>query len=178
MSSRANRASVGALIGLLSAGVALGVGELVAALVRPVASPIIAVGNRSILLTPEPVKRWAIRQFGTGDKHALLTGIYLGIAVLAVLVGIVALRRLVYGLVGIAVLGVVGAYSALTAHAHQGSDAVPSVLGALAGMAALSMLVRAVSGTDFAPRPAGALVADRRRFLQGGVAAGGLAVLG
>ncbi len=173
-----SRLGLGALLGLLAGGVAIGVGELVAAMVRPAASPIIAVGNRLILLTPEPLKRWAIRQFGTGDKHALLTGIYAGLAVLAVLVGVLALRRLVYGLIGIALLGAVGSYSALTAHAHRGSDAVPSVLGALAGMAALVLLVRTVTGTAFEPRPAGALVADRRRFLQGGLAAGGLAVFG
>ncbi|MGI8665996.1 MAG: molybdopterin-dependent oxidoreductase [Jatrophihabitans sp.] len=178
MSSRVDRTGLGALVGLLAAGVAIGVGELVAALVRPAASPVIAVGNRLILLTPESLKRWAIRQFGTGDKSALLTGIYLGIAVLAVLVGVLALRRLVYGLVGVAVLGALGCYSALTAHAHHGSDAVPSVLGALAGMAALALLVRAVTGTDFEPRAAGALLADRRRFLQVGLAAGGLAVFG
>ncbi|HST47453.1 MAG TPA: hypothetical protein VLJ82_06375, partial [Jatrophihabitans sp.] len=65
--------TTGALIGLLAGGVAVAAGELAAALVRPAAAPVIAVGNRLILLTPEPVKRWAIRQFGTGDKHVLLT---------------------------------------------------------------------------------------------------------
>ena len=59
--------------------------------VRPAASPIIVVGNRIILLTPESVRRWAIRQFGTDDKPTLLTGIYIGIAVFAVVVGILAL---------------------------------------------------------------------------------------
>jgi DMSO/TMAO reductase YedYZ molybdopterin-dependent catalytic subunit len=192
---RSQRLALGALIGLLSAGVAVGVGELVAALVRPAASPVIAVGNRFILLTLEPVKRWAIRQFGTGDKTSLLTGIYLGIAVFAVFIGILALRRLRYGLLGIGLLGAVGAYSALTAHAHHGSDAVPSVFGALTGMAALTVLVRQTglsergmrneggaerSGSQTAsePPPDGRVVADRRRFLQGGLAAGGVAIVG
>lgn len=176
--TRLPRIGLGALVGLLAAGTAVGAGELIAALVRPAASPIIAVGNRAILLTPEPVKRWAIQEFGTSDKQVLLTGIYLGIAVLAVLIGMLAIRRLAYGLIGVALLGALGGYCALTAHAHRTSDAVPSVLGAVFGMAVLALLVRQAVGTDFEPAPAGALLADRRRFLQGGLAAGGFAVLG
>lgn len=178
VTSRYLRPAVGALLGLLTAGVALGVGELVAAWVRPAASPIIVVGNRLILLTPEGVKRWAIGEFGTDDKHVLLTGIYLGLAVCAVLIGLLALRWLAAGLVGVALLGVLGSYCALTSHAHQGTDVIPSVIGALAGIAVLTVLARNINGTDFEPRPAGAPIADRRRFLQGGLVAGALAVLG
>ncbi|HEY0168241.1 MAG TPA: molybdopterin-dependent oxidoreductase [Jatrophihabitans sp.] len=172
------RLGLDAAVGLLAAGVAIGVGELVAALLRPAASPVIAVGNRFILLTPEPVKRWAIRQFGTADKAVLLGGIYLTLGVLAVLAGWLATRSLRLGLAGVALLGAVGGYCALTANAARASDAVPSVLGALAGMAALAGLVRAVVGTAFEPRAPGALLADRRRFLWGGLAGAGLALLG
>ena len=179
------RTAAGALIGLLSAGVALGVGELAAALVRPASSPIIVVGNRLILLTPERVKRWAIREFGTNDKHVLLTGVYLGLAICAVLIGLLAVRRLWYGLVGVALLGVLGSYCALTSHAHRSSDVVPSVIGAVAAMVVLVALVRAVTGSEPAPGalskgapPARASLADRRRFLQGGLTAAALAVVG
>ena len=51
-------------------------GELVAAFVRPAASPVIAVGNRIIVLTPESVKRPTISSVGTDDKVLLLGGIY------------------------------------------------------------------------------------------------------
>ncbi len=100
--------ALGAILGLVSAGVAVAVGEVIAAFVRPAASPIIAVGNRFILLTPESVRRWAIREFGTDDKHALLTGIYVSIAVLAVVVGVLAMVRIWLGLAGIAAFGAVG----------------------------------------------------------------------
>jgi DMSO/TMAO reductase YedYZ molybdopterin-dependent catalytic subunit len=172
------RLAVPAAVGLLAAGVAVGVGELVAALLRPAASPVIAVGNRFILLTPEPVKRWAIEQFGTADKAVLLGGIYAVLAVLAVLIGLLAMRSLRLGLAGIALLGVLGGYCALTANASRTSDALPSIVGALAAMAALAALVRAAAGTAFEPRPPGALLADRRRFLQGGLIGAGLAVFG
>jgi DMSO/TMAO reductase YedYZ molybdopterin-dependent catalytic subunit len=173
--TKLGRLGVGASIGVLSAAVALGVGEVVAAFVRPEASPVIAVGNRFILLTPESVKRWAIRNFGTNDKSVLLTGIYVVIGALAVVVGVLALRRLVYGLAGIAVFGGVGVYSALTANAHQGSDVVPTVLGTAAALATMVALTRAAGPTD-EPEPA-LLVTDRRGFLTGSAAAAGLAVV-
>ncbi|PZS17522.1 MAG: hypothetical protein DLM57_08290 [Pseudonocardiales bacterium] len=147
---RLARIGVGASIGLLSAAVALGVGEVVAAFVRPAASPVIVVGNRFILLTPEPVKRWAIRSFGTHDKTVLLSGIYVVIAALAVVVGLLALRRRRDGLIGIAVFGGIGVYAALSTNAHRGSDVIPSIFGTLAALAVLVVLVRA-AGTDAAP---------------------------
>ncbi|MDT4971178.1 MAG: hypothetical protein QOG22_1321, partial [Pseudonocardiales bacterium] len=58
MKAKLGRLGVGASIGVLSAAVALGFGEVVAAFLRPAAAPVIAVGNRFIVLTPESVKRW------------------------------------------------------------------------------------------------------------------------
>lgn len=164
----------------------MGIGELVASLVRPEASPVIAIGNRLITLTPEPVKLWAIHRFGTNDKPALLTGIYLAVAILAVVIGIAAVRRLAHGMVGVGVLGAVSCYCALTANGSQGADVVPSVFGALAGMVVLTALVHAVVGkaTDAAGRADAAndrgprLVADRRLFLRGGIGAAAVALVG
>jgi DMSO/TMAO reductase YedYZ molybdopterin-dependent catalytic subunit len=174
------RLGIGALFGLLSAGVAVGIGEIVAVFVRPTASPIIVVGNRLILLTPESVKRWAIRQFGTNDKHVLLTGIYVMIGLLAIVVGLLALKRLLYGLIGLAFFGAVGSYCAFTTHAHHGSDAVPSAIGALAGLAALFVLFRAISA-DRAHLITSAQelsIPDRRAFLQASAVAAGVTVVG
>jgi hypothetical protein len=169
----ARRLGLGAVIGLLSAAVAIGVGELAAAFVRPAASPIIAVGNRFILLTPESVRRWAIREFGTGDKHALLTGIYVVIALLSVVIGVLALRWLAAGVIGVGALGAVGVYSALTAHAHRGSDAVPAVIGALAGVAVLVGLNWLARSERSSPAASG--LATRRAFLQTGALTAGVA---
>jgi DMSO/TMAO reductase YedYZ molybdopterin-dependent catalytic subunit len=174
VTGRLERGGMGALLGLVSAAVALGVGELVAAFVRPQASPVIVVGDRFIALTPEAVKRWAIRNFGTGDKTALLTGIYVMIAVLAVLVGVLALRRLAYGLAGIALLGAIGLYAALSTPAHRGADVVPTILGTLAAGGVLVVLARSAGG---AAAPSGQGGPDRRHFLQGSAAAAGLAAI-
>ncbi|MCW2540578.1 MAG: molybdopterin-binding oxidoreductase [Frankiales bacterium] len=182
MTSAPRRFALGALLGLLSAGVAIGVGEVIAAFVRPAASPIIVVGNRMIVLTPEPVKRWAIHEFGTHDKSVLLTGIYLVIALLAVLVGLLALRRRTFGLVGIALFGAFGGYCAVTANAHRGSDVVPTLLGTVAGLVTLYQLFGSLNpaGAEAAAVTVGrpALLADRRKFLQGTAVATGVTVVG
>lgn len=138
----AARAGTGALLGLLAAGTAVGVGELVAAMVRPAASPVIAVGNRFVLLTPEPLKEFAIRKFGSNDKHVLLLGIYVAIGVLAVLLGLATLRYLWNGVVGLLAFGAVGVWSAATANAAKPSDVIPTVVGTLAGIAVLALLAR------------------------------------
>ena len=188
MKQRLARLGVGALLGLLSAGLAVGIGEATAVFVRPAAAPIIVVGNRIILLTPEPVRRWAIRQFGTSDKPALLMGIYLAIGVFAVVVGILALRRLWFGLVGIAAFGAFAGYCALTSNAHRTSDVLPSLIATVAGLLAMVVLARSVlgereslwasaEGSGSSSSGSSRVVADRRRFLQGGLVSFGVALL-
>ncbi len=171
------RRYVGTLIGLLAAAVAIGVGELVAAFVRPEASPIIVVGNRIITLTPEPVKRTAIDNFGTNDKTALLLTIYVLLAAFGAFVGSLAQRRLAYGLLGVAAFGAFGCYCALTASAARTTDVLPT----LAGTAAAATVMIVLAGSAARRRPAharGTDRTDRRRFLQGSVATAGLAAIG
>jgi DMSO/TMAO reductase YedYZ molybdopterin-dependent catalytic subunit len=169
--SHVTRSGVGAATGLLAAAAAVGVGEIVAAFVRPEASPIIAVGNRMITLTPEPVSRWAIREFGASDKSALLSGIYVVIGLLAIAVGILALRRLWLGLAGLAVFGGVGVYCALTTPAHRTSDVIPTIVATAAGMLVLTLLRATIK------RSATTVSVDRRTLLQASGAVAALAAL-
>jgi DMSO/TMAO reductase YedYZ molybdopterin-dependent catalytic subunit len=165
-----SRAVLGALIGVICAAVAVGVGEAAAAFVRPAAAPVIAVGNRVILLTPGSAKRSAIDTFGTSDKSVLLLTIYVLLAVFGALVGQLALRRLWYGLAGIGVFAAFGAYCALTANASRGTDVIPTLVGAAAAAVVMVVLVRALDRADVTD-------AGRRTFLQGSAAAAGLAVV-
>ena len=64
------RRAAGAAIGVLAAGVALGVAELLAAVFGPGSSPIVAVGGAAIDASPEWLKSFAIRTFGAHDKVA------------------------------------------------------------------------------------------------------------
>jgi DMSO/TMAO reductase YedYZ molybdopterin-dependent catalytic subunit len=169
------RPAVGILIALLAAGAALAAGELTAVLIRPAASPIIAVGNRFIEFTPVAVKEWAISVFGTNDKSALLTGIYLSLVLFAVLVGLLTAVRPALGIAGIAVLGAVGGYCAATAPGHRPTDVIPSIVAGVVGAATLAALLAAM-------RPRGEVTdasgIDRRRLLQVGGLAAGFAVIG
>jgi DMSO/TMAO reductase YedYZ molybdopterin-dependent catalytic subunit len=134
-----------ALAGLLAAAVALGVAELIAAVIGPASSPVIAVGDTVITLIPEPVKAFAIRTFGENDKTALVAGTLVIIAGYAMLVGLVGLRNRGLGVIGIAAFGVLGALAALTRPAAGQFDALPSVLGAVAGIVALLSLLAALT---------------------------------
>jgi DMSO/TMAO reductase YedYZ molybdopterin-dependent catalytic subunit len=99
-----------ALTGLIAVIAALGAGHLVSGLVlAPAASPFLAVGDATIDRTPAPVKDFAIRNFGTNDKLALLVGMAVAVALFGLLIGLFARRSVLPGLVAIAGLGVVGA---------------------------------------------------------------------
>ena len=197
---RRGRRPLAAAAGLLSAGVALGAAELVAGLVGPQSSPVVAVGDTVITLVPEPVKAFAIATFGEHDKTALVVGTLVVVAVYAAVLGVLALRRRAVGVVGIALFGLVGATAAVTGPAGGPLDALPALVGAGAGIVALLALlapltVPAAGTTD--PRPDdGAPLAerlqtalgsgdrkgaglDRRRFfLTSGAAAGAAVVTG
>jgi DMSO/TMAO reductase YedYZ molybdopterin-dependent catalytic subunit len=165
----------GPLIGLIAASAALGVAELVAgSLGRAGASPILAVGAAGIDRTPEWLKDFAIRHFGTDDKLVLLLSLGAGVAVLAIVVGIVARRHLILGCIGLAAFGVVGMLAALTRPTAVPTDALPSVIGTVAGLAVLVALLRAASRTVAAP--ADGPGPDRRGLLLTG--AGSVALAG
>src|SRR5713226_7171484 len=183
----------GATIGLITAGVAIGVAELVAAFVGELASPVVAVGEAAIDLAPPAVKDFAINTFGAHDKLVLLVGIGVLLGLFALVTGMLAVRRHWVGYVGLIVFGGIGLLAAITRPTADSLSALPSVVGVAAGCGALSMLLRSTetSSTEASRRSgaagrrgAGSAVAsgrgttergqlvafDRRRFLVTGVA--------
>ncbi|MEU1869925.1 molybdopterin-dependent oxidoreductase [Streptomyces sp. NPDC019793] len=136
------RLGLGALGGLLAGGAALAVAELAAAAVRPQSGPVVAVGAAAIDRTPTAVKDWAIRTFGADDKLVLQLGILAVLSLSALALGAFAARHRRTGAAGVLVFGVVGAAAALGRPDSTGvTDALPSVLGAMAGAALLYVLV-------------------------------------
>ncbi|RBY92382.1 molybdopterin-binding oxidoreductase [Blastococcus sp. TBT05-19] len=196
------RRVLAALAGLLAAAVALGVAELVAALVGPASSPVVAVGDAAITLTPEPVKAFAIRTFGENDKIALIVGTLIVIAIYALVIGLVGLRSRRLGIAGILLFGLVGVVAAVTRPAGGILYGLPALVGALVGAGALLALLSPLqtpaptSDPSPAPTPApyglagrlrdalgagdrkGAGMDRRRFFLTSGVAVGVAAVAG
>ncbi|MYZ11016.1 molybdopterin-dependent oxidoreductase [Streptomyces sp. SID2999] len=144
------RTALGALSGVLAGFAALAVAELVAAGVRPQASPVVVVGGASIDQTPAAVKDWAIRHFGTNDKLVLQLGILVVLALLALGLGALAVRRRVVGAAGVLLFGVIGAVAAFTRPDFRGfTDALPSLTGAVIG----ALLLYFLSGRLVAPAP-------------------------
>jgi DMSO/TMAO reductase YedYZ molybdopterin-dependent catalytic subunit len=176
------QATIGGLTGLLTAGVALAVAELAAAATGPLGAPVVAVGETAINLTPIPVKEFAITHFGSHDKEALVTGILVMLAAFAALIGVLALRRLAYGLAGLAAFAGLGIAAAANLPDATVLDVVPTVVGVCVAAAVLVLLVRAAGAAVLVepvePGPAEPLepagFAGRRRFL---VAAAGVTVL-
>ena len=132
---------------MVATAVALGVAELVAAISRSFRSPLVDVGNRVIDAAPRWVKEFAITTFGSNDKRALLIGMAILLLVYAAIIGVLGARRRWVGPVGVAAFGVIGVVSAMTGATGSVAGAVPTVVGAIAGGAAIWYL------TGLAARP-------------------------
>ena len=172
--------AVGVAIGLVAGAVAIGVAQLVAGLVNPQASPIVTVGQAAIDATPEWVKSWAIRTFGSNDKLVLLTGIGVALALVSVALGVASVRRVWVGLVGLVGFGAIGAAAALSRPTGRPVDVVPAVVGAVAAGCTLLLLRRSSSAKATSIAPAaedGPRAFDRRRFLFAGAAGVAVAAL-
>jgi DMSO/TMAO reductase YedYZ molybdopterin-dependent catalytic subunit len=162
------------LVGVLATGSALAVGHLVAAAVRPDSSPYLAVGNTAIDLTPEPVKAFAIREFGSSDKTALLTGMAVVLLVLAVVTGLISRRRALPGLLLVGGLGVVGVAAAAARPDLGATGVLPAVAATAVGVGVFACLHRLASTPAAEGDGTRAPAPDRRRFL---VTAGSMAVV-
>jgi DMSO/TMAO reductase YedYZ molybdopterin-dependent catalytic subunit len=153
---RAPRALPGAVAGVLAAAVAIGAAQLVAGLTAPASSPVLAVGQAAIDLTPPPVKDFAISTFGTADKTVLLGGILVVLALYAAVVGIVAVRRLAFGMWGLGLFAFIGLWAALTRPGSTVDYLWPTLAGAAAGAFTLARLAGAagrLTAPPARPRP-------------------------
>ncbi len=163
--------------GLIAGAVAVATGMLLAS-IGGVGSPIDSVGSEFIDRVPRWLKELAIRSFGTNDKLALRVGIVIVLAAIAPLVGLIGARRRMVGPAGIAGFGLIGAAAALHRPGAGWASAVPSLLGAAAGVAVLARLVPGPPRPVPTPGPSLAPLGwDRRRFLTTGSTAAAAAVL-
>ncbi|WP_344305604.1 molybdopterin-dependent oxidoreductase [Nocardioides bigeumensis] len=130
--------------GVLATLVGMAAGHLVAALLNPAASPVLAVGSTVIDLTPTPVKEFAVAQFGTADKPILIGSVLLGTLVLAGIAGVLAQRSFVLGAaLLLALVGLAGA-AALARPTASVVDAAPAIAAAAVGLGALALLTGGV----------------------------------
>lgn len=142
-----------AVLGVVSVGLATSFAELLGAvgqwvgLLHTGASPANALGGWFITITPQWLKNWAISEFGTRDKQALLIGMALTVTVTAVLIGLLARFRIAAA-VAVSCVLVAGALAAVLTRADsRPADAVPTMIGALLGL----MLLRGAGRITLGP---------------------------
>ncbi len=142
------RAGLGAIAGVLAAATALGVGQLVAGLTGANGSPVVAVGQLQIDLTPPWLKNFAINEFGSDDKLVLVSGILVVLAIFAAIIGALATLRLAYGMAGLAVFAVIGLTAAATRPTATFADLLPTLAATAAAVIVLRVLVNRIGPAD------------------------------
>lgn len=140
-------AGLGAIAGILTGGIAVAVSYVVAGFTGADSGSVVAVGELSIDQTPPAVKNFAIDHFGSNDKFVLLIGIGVVLTIFAAIIGILALRKLWYGMAGLAVFTAIGVIAAITRPNAGPSAVLPTVIGAAVGAFVLLHLARAAAPT-------------------------------
>lgn len=165
MSRRIHTRSWAALVGIVSAGAFLAASALVALIVDPTVSPLLAAGGFVIDVVPQPIKEFAITAFGEADKPVLLGSLGLAGVIGAAIAGILQLRRPPGGVLLLALACAAATAAVLTRAGATVLSIIPPVVGAIVAcglLVELSMRLRRWAGdTDSAERGP----ADRRRFL-------------
>lgn len=170
--------ALAALAGVVATGAGLALAELLAAVLDPAASPVLAAGAAVVDAVPPWLKDFAVEWFGTADKAVLLGTIGVVAFVGAALAGWTEHRAPPWGRV---LLVAAGLGAAVAAAARPGATALwaaPSLVGVAVAMLLLRALVRRLPGPPDAGGP-GKGGAARREFLvwTGLTAAGGLVAL-
>ncbi|MDQ4113453.1 MAG: molybdopterin-dependent oxidoreductase, partial [Actinomycetota bacterium] len=156
----------GPAAGIAAGVLGLGVAELIAALAGG-ASPLLALGDRVIDLTPRWLKEAAVATFGTADKPILLACVGLVTLVLLGVAGALAVRRPALGAGMLVLLGAIDIAALLADRAGNGTTGIVALaIGLAVGITALILLTRRVREAVGTPTEAEAPDGfDRRRFL-------------
>ncbi|MGY9083756.1 MAG: molybdopterin-dependent oxidoreductase [Acidimicrobiales bacterium] len=163
--------------GVLAAGVALGVGELLSGISNKIPSLIIRVGDVVIENSPGSVERWAIDTLGTNDKPALIVGITLISLLLGGLTGIAASKKFTAGVTIFVLFGLLGGLAAGSDPQRPAGWAwFSAILAAAAGTATLYLLLKTVRALPNAAASPDQLANSRRGFLGAAIGAAAVSV--
>ncbi len=129
-----------ALAGLLVGVSGLAVSYLVASVMAIRESPVVAVAEMVVRLTPGAAVEGAISAAGSNDKPLLVAGIWLVVLAASAALGLLARRRWWLAAAGFAVLALLAAIAVLSRGGSQVTDVLPVLLGLLAWLVGLSLL--------------------------------------
>ncbi len=174
---------------LLATAAGAGVGHLVAGLVSPEASPVLAVGSTVIDATPTPVKEFAVATFGTADKPILIGSVAIVTLLVAGAIGLVARSRRTLGLSLVGALALASVVAAALRPTSTPADLLPGFVTAIVGVLAMGWLLGLLDGigaADADPTTGAGPVntayadgqSDRRHVLIAAAGLGAVAVTG
>jgi len=140
-----------AATGVIAAGAAVAISEVVAGLFFSAPSLVVGLGDAVIANTPSVISKWAIRTFGTADKLVLVISILAVTTIFGALLGLAARRRNWVPIVGFAAFGVLAAAAGVDVPlASSGLVLFSAVLAVAVGLSSLRAMQRILnrSGPD------------------------------
>src|SRR5687768_5782194 len=143
-------ATYAAIAGVLGAGVALGVGELLSGFSRSIPSLVLAVGDVFVDNTPGDATETAVRTLGTNDKPFLLTTIVIASLVFGAVFGVSGSRQRGSVAISLGGFGLIGGWAAARVPCASSlwswsSAALSATLGALVILGLLKVLDNAAA---------------------------------
>lgn len=163
--------------GVLATIAGLAVSELAAGLLKSRVSPLLAVGEWVIEVTPGSVAEEAISRVGRADKPLLVTGVLLVLLAIGAVLGGQFARRPSVSVGGFAVIAVVGAAAIASRPGTRPLQALAALVAGAVSIYVLRWLSRGTPTHTPAQRETAA-GSTRRRFLtNGGLVLAGSAVL-
>jgi DMSO/TMAO reductase YedYZ molybdopterin-dependent catalytic subunit len=154
------------VVGLVTALAGIAASQLLTAVLRVGATPVQAVAESVIALTPGPVAEALIHVVGRNDKPILVAGVTVVVVLLGVVAGLLAGRRLLLGQLLLAAMGVVALAAEIGRPGFTPASVLPLAVGVLVWVVVLDALATSA-------RTPPTVVESRRRFVRGvgGVAA-------
>ncbi len=166
--------------GIVSALVAVGVAELVAAPIDPGGAPLNALGGTVVDHTPDAVREKVIGLVGTNDKAVLFILMAAVAVIVAGFAGRIERRHLPVGSALFGIFGLLAAFVAVNRPRASLLWALPSVIGVALAIVALRWMIRRIDlfesrmlASGGAPSESAAGI-DRRRVMRG---IGGIGIL-
>jgi DMSO/TMAO reductase YedYZ molybdopterin-dependent catalytic subunit len=167
---------VAAAVGVLAVWAALGAGHLTAGLISSASSPLLAVGDAVVRLSPQALTEFATTTFGTDDKLVLLAVVFVVTTLAGAVAGLLSLTRPTHGTGILAALGGLATAAVWFAPVYAELDLVAPLIAMLAGIGTFRWL----HGLGLrAQQPDAADGTSRRAVLKGAaVGIGALAAAG
>lgn len=130
-----------ALAGVVAGLAGIAVSHAVTMLLTIRATPLLAVAETIVEITPGQVAEELIQLVGQYDKPLLVAGVTIGLLVLSAFAGVITRRRLTFGYAVFLVMGAIAFVAVSTRPGSSMYDVLPVVAGTITWLVVLSFLV-------------------------------------